>query len=51
MNRALELLIADTLSVREIALMCGFTDEKYFSRAFRNHFGKPPSRMRKNMSV
>lgn len=51
MDRALELLMAATLPVREIALMCGFTDEKYFSRAFRNHFGEPPSRMRKNMSV
>ena len=45
MNRALELLIADELSVREIAYACGFSSEKYFSRAFRQRYGHPPSRL------
>ena len=45
MNRALELLIADELSVREIAYACGFSGEKYFSRAFKQRYGHPPSRL------
>ena len=49
MNRALELLIADELSVREIAFSCGFSDEKYFSRAFKNQYGYPPSQMKKHI--
>lgn len=51
MNRALELLIADELSVREIAFECGFSDEKYFSRAFKNQYGYPPSHMKKHILV
>ncbi len=51
MNRAMELLIACELSIREIAQACGFSDEKYFSRAFRNQYGYPPSQMQKNILV
>lgn len=43
MNRALELLAQGRLSVKEIAVSCGFTDEKYFSRAFKKKYGYPPS--------
>lgn len=49
MNRALELLKENELSVSEIAAACGFTDEKYFSRAFKKKYGCPPSHMKKNM--
>lgn len=49
MNKALELLIEDGLSVREISLACGFEDEKYFSRAFKKKYGYPPSILRVNM--
>ncbi|MBR2353843.1 MAG: helix-turn-helix transcriptional regulator [Clostridia bacterium] len=51
MNRALELLKENTHSVKEIALSCGFTDEKYFSRAFKKKYGYPPSQLRNHMSV
>ena len=51
MNKAMELLIADELSVRGIALACGFSDEKYFSRAFKERYGYPPSQMKKHIRV
>ena len=51
MNRALELLIANELSIRDIAFACGFSDEKYFSRAFKNQYGYPPSQMKKHISM
>ena len=35
-------------SVREIAELCGFTDQFYFSRAFRRHFGRSPLQYRKS---
>ena len=46
MNKALQLLIENRLCVREIALLCGFSDEKYFSSAFREKYGYPPSQLR-----
>ena len=51
MNRALELLAEKELSVKEIAFACGFKDEKYFSRAFKNKYGYPPSHMQNSMFV
>ena len=49
MNRALELLADNELSVKEISLACGFVDEKYFSRAFKKKYGCSPSQMRKHI--
>ena len=46
MNRALELLTLCELSVKDIAFACGFTDEKYFSRAFKKAYGYPPSQIK-----
>jgi AraC-like DNA-binding protein len=51
MNKALKLLIENKLSVREIALKCGFEDEKYFSRAFKNKYGHPPSQILGHISL
>ena len=51
MSRSLELLTDAFLSVKEIAFACGFKDEKYFSRAFKNKYGHPPSQFRKNLCI
>ena len=51
MNLALELLAENELSAKEIAFACGFTDEKYFSRAFKKKYGYPPSQFRKHIIV
>lgn len=46
MKRAWELLTEHRHTVREIAFLCGFTDEKYFSRAFKKMYGYPPSQLK-----
>ena len=51
MNKALQLLIENKRSVKEIAFLCGFSDEKYFSRAFKEKYGYPPSRMRDHIVI
>ena len=51
MDRALELLTKNEISVKEISFACGFTDEKYFSRAFKKRYGYPPSQLKNNMIV
>lgn len=51
MNKALELLTEDELSVNQIAYACGYTDEKYFSRVFKKTYGYPPSQLRKHIDV
>ena len=51
MSRALSLLAQNALSVREISEACGFSDEKYFSRAFKKAYGYPPSNFKSNMMI
>lgn len=51
MSRALSLLVQDRLSVKEVAEACGFSDEKYFSRAFKKTYGYPPSHVKHNTIV
>ncbi|MBO7761938.1 MAG: helix-turn-helix transcriptional regulator [Clostridia bacterium] len=45
MGRAARLLREGALSVKEVASLCGYLDEKYFSRAFRKYYGYPPSHL------
>ena len=45
-EHALRLLACSSLTVREVALACGFSDEKYFSRVFKKAYGRPPSHLR-----
>ena len=45
MDKAFRLLSENRLSVKEISSLCGFSDEKYFSRAFKKHYGYPPSHL------
>lgn len=51
MNKALDLLSDGNLSIKEVAISCGFSDEKYFSRSFKSRYGYPPSQLRKRMPV
>ena len=51
MNRALKLLTESSYSVKEIAALCGFADEKYFSRAFKIKYGYPPSKLRNYIAL
>jgi AraC-like DNA-binding protein len=51
MNKALQLLIENKHSVKEISFLCGFSDEKYFSRAFREKYGYPPSQLRNHIVI
>lgn len=44
MRRACELLVMADMSVREVAEACGYSDQLYFSRVFRAHFGVAPSK-------
>ncbi len=46
LDRAHELLRLGILSVAEIAEELGFSSPFHFSKAFRRHFGTPPSRVR-----
>jgi len=48
MNKALTLLVESDLSIKEISSICGFSDDKYFSRVFKNTYGYPPSQLRKH---
>lgn len=43
MDKAGRLLVNSELSIREIAEECGFADNEYFSRCFKNAYGVPPS--------
>jgi len=43
MNYALELLQANKYSVTEVSEFCGFSDVSYFSKTFKQYFGKTPS--------
>ncbi|WP_113664126.1 hybrid sensor histidine kinase/response regulator transcription factor [Pedobacter nanyangensis] len=43
LKRAAQLLLQKKYTVYEIGYMVGFSDRKYFSRAFKKQFGKTPS--------
>lgn len=49
MHLARSLLLDTELSVGEIAMRCGFADEAYFSRRFRQAQGVPPSQFRRQL--
>lgn len=46
-TRARELLTESTVSIKEIALRCGYRDEFFFHRIFKKYTGVPPARYRK----
>ena len=46
-DRAAQLLVDTDLPLVEIALECGFQEQSYFGKVFREHYGVSPSRYRK----
>jgi AraC-like DNA-binding protein len=49
-RRALSLL-ATAHTVREVASELGFSSPENFTRAFRNHYGLPPTHVRNSISI
>jgi AraC-like DNA-binding protein len=47
MHAARNFLLNSTRSVGEVARLCGFADEAYFSRRFRQIHGQPPGQFRR----
>lgn len=47
LRRAGQLLSGGTLSIKEVASACGYTDSAYFIRTFRRHHGMPPGKWRR----
>lgn len=47
LNRARQLLIADEMSLAELALACGFASQSHFTAAFTKAMGVAPGRFRK----
>jgi len=48
MQKAQEMLSTGRYTVKAIAHSCGFEDEKYFSRAFKQIYGYPPQQFKQN---
>jgi len=50
LDQAWRLLREDALEVKQAAARCGYGSPFYFSRAFRSHFGRPPSEVRAGLA-
>ena len=46
LEQANDLLKAGDLPVSEVAARCGFADANYFTRCFKKHFGKVPTKIK-----
>ena len=46
LNASCEMLLSMDKSVGEIAILCGFSDQLYYSRIFKKHFGISPREYR-----
>ena len=46
LNRAYQLLLTSDLSVSEIAYKVGFTSPSYFTKCFKDEYGKVPGEVR-----
>ena len=45
-EHAKKLLLYTQLNLKEIATVCGYSDEFHFSKSFKKHCGQPPSVLR-----
>ncbi|MDA3963707.1 MAG: AraC family transcriptional regulator [Planctomycetota bacterium] len=48
--RSEQLVRHTAATLREIALSCGFANERYFSTCFADHYGRPPGEYRRQQS-
>lgn len=48
-KRALPLIIANDLSLSQIAHQCEFSDQSHFTRIFKNYYGMTPSSFREGL--
>lgn len=46
LTKAKQLLEESNLSIKEISAACGYSDQNYFSRLFKNNFGISPTSLR-----
>lgn len=46
LKKAVELLMQGGKSIKEISFICGYNDEKYFSRLIKKTYGLPPSQLK-----
>jgi len=51
LDRARNLLIKSSLTIEEIASMCGFKNVYYFNSFIKNHLGMPPGQFRKTYRI
>ena len=47
-EKAIDLLTRSDMSIKEIAVDCGYSNDNYFIKAFRNKEGRTPGAFRKN---
>ncbi len=50
LKRAAQLLQKNNMYISEVAYMCGFNNQKYFSKCFSKEYGKSPSEYAKQFS-
>ena len=48
LNKAKELVIGTSLSMKQISVMLGFESQYYFSKIFKKKMGMSPNKMRNN---
>ena len=49
-EKSKELLLNDTISLVDVAGLCGFEDQSYFTKVFKKETGISPKRFRDNPS-
>lgn len=50
LNKAKELLEQGEMKIVEIGMACGYSNQSYFNRIFKNNFGITPKQFRENMN-
>lgn len=50
-SRALEMVTKTDISLTSLAFRLGYADASHFTRSFKNHFGRTPSRMRSDRAA